>query len=157
VRGPFLWYTWTMNQLCKHCDQPRKPRHDRPGKFFTLCVDHYAEYQRQKNKESYKRNAEKRRGKRKEIYWSDPEKAREIANKSGAKPEIRERKRKYMELYLRPWRAYVKLTCERCGFKAEDSCQMDVHHKDGDKQNNDPSNLVSLCPPCHRITHKQNL
>lgn len=143
-----------MNELtCNLCEQPRKPRHDRPGCFFHLCVNHYAEYQRQKNRESYARYAEKRRLKRKESYWKDPEKARAVARKSGARPEARARKREYMETYKRPWRQYVKLVCENpeCGFVAQEKRQMDVHHIDGNRSNNDPLNLMTLCPPCHRL------
>lgn len=28
-----------------------------------------------------------------------------------------------------------------------------VHHIDGNRQNNDPSNLVELCPECHSALH----
>lgn len=28
-----------------------------------------------------------------------------------------------------------------------------IHHKDGNKKNNSPDNLVTLCMRCHRITH----
>lgn len=56
-----------------------------------------------------------------------------------------------METYLRPWRKYLKEACEECGFKAKERRQLDVHHLDGNKENNDPSNLRTLCPPCHRL------
>lgn len=50
---------------------------------------------------------------------------------------------------------YVKgTTCERCGFEAEWQGQLDVDHIDGDRANNDPSNLQTLCANCHRLkTH----
>lgn len=41
--------------------------------------------------------------------------------------------------------------CERCLFKAEHSCQLDVHHRDGNFRNNDPANLETLCANCHRL------
>lgn len=44
-------------------------------------------------------------------------------------------------------------TCERCGFVAEHSCQLDVHHRDGDRSHNDPSNLQTACSNCHRLMH----
>lgn len=31
-----------------------------------------------------------------------------------------------------------------------------VHHIDHDKQNNDYANLISLCPRCHTIVHKDD-
>jgi hypothetical protein len=30
----------------------------------------------------------------------------------------------------------------------------DVHHRDGNHKNNDPSNLVAVCPNHHRLIHK---
>lgn len=141
-----------MNELtCNLCDQLRKPRHDRPGKFFTLCADHYAEYQRQKNRESYARHREDRVERARKYREENPEKARESALRSQARPEARAAKRAYMIEYLRPYRKYVKDACERCGWEAEESRQLDVHHRDGNRKNNDPSNLETLCPPCHRV------
>jgi hypothetical protein len=145
-----------MNELCKQCDQPRKARHDRPGKFFTLCDDHYAEYQRIKNKESYQRHQDLRIKKAKKYREENPEAARESARRSQARPEYKLAKKRYMQTYRRPWREHVKGHCELCDFKAEDLCQLDVHHKDGDKTNNEISNLITLCPPCHRLAHKLN-
>lgn len=46
--------------------------------------------------------------------------------------------------------------CERpgCGFVAEIPQQIEVDHKDGNKRNNEQSNLWSLCANCHRLkTH----
>jgi hypothetical protein len=44
--------------------------------------------------------------------------------------------------------------CQDCGGKRpENARQLPVHHIDGDKLNNDPSNLVSLCAWCHRRRH----
>jgi 5-methylcytosine-specific restriction endonuclease McrA len=41
--------------------------------------------------------------------------------------------------------------CENCGFVAVHSCQLDVDHIDGDKNNNAPSNHQTLCANCHRL------
>lgn len=41
--------------------------------------------------------------------------------------------------------------CERCGFVPQHHTQLDVHHKDGDKGNDDPSNWETLCANCHRL------
>lgn len=54
----------------------------------------------------------------------------------------------------RPYRQYVESTCSRCGFVAEHICQMDVHHKDHNHENDDPTNLVTLCANCHRLEHR---
>ena len=43
--------------------------------------------------------------------------------------------------------------CERCGFVAKDNCQIDIHHKDRNRKNNEPENLETLCANCHRLEH----
>jgi hypothetical protein len=41
--------------------------------------------------------------------------------------------------------------CQNCGFIPVHSCQLDVDHIDGDKFNNEPLNLKTLCANCHRL------
>ena len=58
-------------------------------------------------------------------------------------------KRKYSQGRLG---GYVKNTCcEHCGFVALHRCQLDIDHIDGNHNNNDPSNLQTLCSNCHRL------
>jgi|SRR3990167_2859506 len=54
--------------------------------------------------------------------------------------------------YRRRARKYRKDHCEICGYSpnGNGSPQLEVHHKDGDWHNNDPSNLQTLCRSCHR-------
>lgn len=52
------------------------------------------------------------------------------------------------------YRKFKKEVCEVCGFVPEDRCQLDVHHMDGDKKNNEEDNLQTLCANCHRLEHK---
>jgi len=54
------------------------------------------------------------------------------------------------------YKSFKKYSCERCGFVPEDSCQLDVDHKDGNKKNNNPNNLQTLCANCHRLKSKLN-
>lgn len=42
--------------------------------------------------------------------------------------------------------------CQLCGLGREGGKRLVVHHIDYDKQNNDPSNLLTLCNPCHART-----
>lgn len=49
------------------------------------------------------------------------------------------------------YRAYKKNHCEKCGFVAVHSAQLDVDHKDGNKKNTAVSNLQTLCANCHRL------
>lgn len=54
----------------------------------------------------------------------------------------------------RPNHLYSKLlltyTCENCGWFGY--CQ--IHHKDGNRNNNQPDNLSCLCPNCHIDIHQ---
>lgn len=47
--------------------------------------------------------------------------------------------------------------CERCHFIPEDLVQLDVDHIDGNRSNNDPSNIQTLCANCHRLKTKQHM
>lgn len=46
--------------------------------------------------------------------------------------------------------------CEECGWNKKHALTgispLDVHHVDGDSQNNRPENLKVLCPNCHALT-----
>jgi len=43
-------------------------------------------------------------------------------------------------------------TCQRCGITEDELGRaLDVHHIDDDKENNEQSNLLSLCHSCHSI------
>ena len=46
---------------------------------------------------------------------------------------------------------YLKPYCERCQFVADHLCQLDLNHKDGDRQNISKENLETLCANCHRL------
>lgn len=44
---------------------------------------------------------------------------------------------------------YLKDACENCGMKSP----LDLHHQDGDRKNNSPENLRTLCDACHTKEH----
>ena len=54
------------------------------------------------------------------------------------------------------YRLHKKDRCELCGFIAIHAVQLDVDHIDGNHQNNDSSNLMTLCANCHRLKTQQN-
>ena len=49
------------------------------------------------------------------------------------------------------YRKNVKESCERCGFIPEHICQLDVDHIDNNHNNDEESNLQTLCANCHRL------
>ena len=54
----------------------------------------------------------------------------------------------------KPWTRFKKDHCEYCGFKPIWMGQLDVDHIDGNHDNNQESNLQTLCANCHRLkTH----
>ena len=51
---------------------------------------------------------------------------------------------------------YRRICKEHNGYTDEEMKGMDVHHMDGDRQNNDPSNLKLLTPEEHARIHKHD-
>ncbi len=51
----------------------------------------------------------------------------------------------------KPYTRHKKEYCEECSFVAKHRVQLDVDHVDGNKKNNDLSNLKTLCANCHRL------
>lgn len=43
--------------------------------------------------------------------------------------------------------------CYFCGREEIDGYKNDIHHKDGNHQNNNPENLMKLCRSCHKKLH----
>jgi ribosomal protein L37AE/L43A len=55
-----------------------------------------------------------------------------------------------------PWAvrlAHQKTECEHCGSVGP---RLGLHHKDEDRTNNSPENLLTLCPKCHTALHWKN-
>ncbi len=44
-----------------------------------------------------------------------------------------------------------KAICEKCGYKAKHSAQMDVFHIDGNLKNSSWDNLKTICANCQRL------
>ena len=61
--------------------------------------------------------------------------------------------RTYRSLYRRVY-GLDKLSCNRCGY-SEFECGIDIHHINGNHQDNSKMNLISICSPCHRALHNE--
>ena len=46
-----------------------------------------------------------------------------------------------------------KKSCEKCGFVADHSIQLDVYHLDSDRKNNNWKKLKTVCANCHRLLY----
>lgn len=44
--------------------------------------------------------------------------------------------------------------CEECGFKAKDTCQLDLIYIDGNNKNKQKENIKTLCANCNRLHSK---
>lgn len=51
----------------------------------------------------------------------------------------------------RTYRAHLDSVCTQCGFVPKHVCQLDIHHLDGNHNNNAEENLQTLCANCHRL------
>ena len=89
-------------------------------------------------------------------WWTCRIAANERKRYAGERERNRHRKRPGTRVGPRvpPHRKHVKDTCERCGLQDDDVRLFDVHHIDGDHENNDVANLRTLCPNCHRREHR---
>lgn len=71
-------------------------------------------------------------------------------------PAVKANARRRSRLFHKPWTAFKKDRCEHCGAQPEALTMLDVDHIDGDRNNNDPRNLQTLCKPCHVIKTREN-
>ena len=63
-------------------------------------------------------------------------------------------KKRNRKIYLAIAKANFKWECMKCGkLKTNDNFDLIVHHKDRNRFNNDVSNLMVLCQPCHAFIH----
>ena len=73
------------------------------------------------------------------------------SNKKFCSRRCKENNRELITQRKRPYRLHVSNKCSNCGFVPLHICQLDVDHIDGNKNNNDISNLQTLCANCHRL------
>lgn len=87
---------------------------------------------------------------------------RNICSQCSGVVHFEEIKRDFIYTYCKKYdREFKKISenlrkggeCTICGDKEK----LVVHHKDMNKKNNDPKNLVVICGQCHTSIHKHNL
>ena len=82
-------------------------------------------------------------------------KLREVQVKIGERTALKQKQRIHaVSNYLATLKktSISEDTCIVCGESMKNT--LDRHHIDGNRKNNDPSNLVTICASCHRIFDK---
>ncbi len=110
--------------------------HGRVSRYF---INLYGIEQLKKNLESYN-------------YEKAMSELKEKIRKSSKKAMRKKRAREYFDLTLKEYEKLIKKGCSVCRFKEI----VEIHHKDFNRNNNDISNLIVLCPNHHRIAHMNN-
>ena len=64
------------------------------------------------------------------------------------------RKDKILKEDTSKYQKYKKLYCEVCGIISDN---LEVHHKNCNRSDNNPNNLITLCKCCHQRVHHKNL
>lgn len=68
-------------------------------------------------------------------------------------PETYKRITQMIKMHLRENAGHA---CSECGWNKKNpvtgNCPLEIHHRDGNSENNTPENLQVLCPNCHSLT-----
>ncbi len=75
--------------------------------------------------------------------------------------DIEQEKRAVYQGYTKEWTMQLKISikyrdgyiCQICGTRETKATRLHVHHVSYNKKDNNPLNLVSLCPGCHATTN----
>jgi len=153
---------------CRLCTKPRKPRKDRPGKFYTFCEDCWLERERRKGLERYYKNKEKRDQQSKAWAKAHPDRVRAIMQKHRSthrariRAEEQHRRTADGNYTLAQWEDRINFYGRRCYLCG---CDWDMLPKrdqtidhviplsqDG---TNWPSNLRPACRSCNSRKHNK--
>jgi 5-methylcytosine-specific restriction endonuclease McrA len=89
---------------CTKCDRPRKPYPpSRPGKFFTLCDEHQAEYTRKKALEYYYRHHDECKQRMRKWRMDNPEIYKASKKRSELLPKAIESRQNHYKVSGRTW------------------------------------------------------
>lgn len=84
-------------------------------------------------------------------YQDHPEAGRLQKRKRLSTPEGRRKHNLSVKMRQKPYIKYRADKCRRCGFVPENICQLTVDHIDSNHDNNDVTNLQTLCHNCHNL------
>jgi len=91
------------------------------------------------------------------VFRDSPCKKRKYCSKKCVnKSSIDDWHPKYTTVRKKMIRQGVIKKCEKCGYD-ENIHILGVHHKDGNRKNNEKINLMVLCPNCHSLIHDKHI
>lgn len=112
-------------------------------------------------------NKERRRARQRERYLNDPDYRLRIKKQRAAyylvhKSEIMERRQALHDKtdfngQRAQRREEASHRCKICGAEPSGRWHLNTHHKDEDRSNNAPNNLLVVCPGCHSLIHHYGL
>lgn len=146
-----------IKNYCEFCKKEFITRKDQPGKFCSRECSAKSRRNRifincdQCGKQVERAISQLARSKNGFYFCSRKckDKAQKIGGIKGIMPPH------YGTSIIVDYRKFFKeeeLVCQRCGYN-EFSCGVDIHHIDGNRDNNSKDNLIPLCACCHRSLH----
>ena len=155
----------TISRICETCnlafDADQKEVNRGNGRFCSLRCS--ARRQKASTKvpnckcancgASFYRNASKQKLSKHGFHFCS-RKCKDQAQRIGGIDEIRpSHYSSGVGVYRQIAKRHYMMECSGCGYnKHEDVIQ--IHHRDANRANNDPTNLIPLCPTCHVEVHR---
>ena len=153
----------TYSKVCKFCGETFEAKAYN-GLYCSSKCRNKELYRRNPNryKEWRAKNVERERGRAREYHLEKMKDPSYVARKRRNARDYRERNPLAAARYhdtehfggnKLPTMERDNFTCQICMFAGDGYIdrKLSVHHKDGDRKNNDMENLITLCDRCHKI------